>query len=575
MASVCSCPLCLKKIKDPRALPCLHTFCRKCLDQHCNINQHNGAVKCPICNKCHRIPKNGAKGFPKDFKMQNYMETARKKEQSASVAMCQRHPTMEVSYFCKERTCQDLLCSQCVVHNHRFHDIQPVKSTYKERVRLLKMMERATQHNRELVQYARSELDQNTDEILEEVKRQIKKCHAKLDLLERRITNDVNHRAYEEHLWINEREKNTLQEADSLVERISDTIPNMALSSWDKLLGRDFYRLHDILDNWSLEYSLLKVDTSKITAVDNALSTDMDEFFVKILPEKVLTGVPVVGCDMLTAPKEAKPTVTWQQKDYNIRGVACHQYGGGGVTVVSSSHLRVYKQTNGEMFHSNEHKDDVNRVTTFRGSCHAVLDRHHDEVRIYYDWPIFLSNEKRTICVPGRAGYALSGTENYLVVSTRHNKIVCYAVDSSPEKKWHLNLESVTPRSLSAMETRNELVVVVANSCTDGIPEKKAKGLVALNDSTKAMWWITFKALDMETNLFDLIDMSNDGRFFYVLNSKANCVYLISSDGKVLSKILQNLERPLRIAANPESKDLVVASGGGTVTVYKLLYEKL
>ena len=71
------------------------------------------------------------------------------------------------------------------------------------------------------------------------------------------------------------------------------------------------------------------------------------------------------------------------------------------------------------------------------------------------------------------------------------------------------------------------------------------------------------------------MDMCNDGRFFYVLNAKTDCVYLISSDGKVLSKILQNLDRSLRIAANSESKELVVASGGGRITVYKLLYQKL
>ena len=154
-------------------------------------------------------------------------------------------------------------------------------------------------------------------------------------------------------------------------------------------------------------------------------------------------------------------------------------------------------------------------------------------------------------------------------------QIVCFSVAASPRCKWQIGLESFTPRSLSAMEKQEHLMMVVAQSCgsTNGSPKKNATALMTLHGKT-LVWVMAFATLDRNADRFDLIDMCNDGRYFYMLNARANCVYLVSADGNVLFKILQNLDRPLRMAANSESKDLVVASSGGAVIVYRLLYQK-
>ena len=289
--------------------------------------------------------------------------------------------------------------------------------------------------------------------------------------------------------------------------------------------------------------------------------------------------MPIVLARPKVPPVKVKEAAAWKQKDEDVWGIACHSYGGGGVTIASTLHLRVYKQIEGKMFHSTVYEeDDVCDVTTFDGRNHAVLDRKHGEVRLYYNWPIFHNNENHTIRVRGKAGYCISGTENYLVYSARQNsmaQIVCFSVAASPRFKWQLGLGSFAPRSLSAMEKKGHLMMVVAQSCrsTKGSLKKNATALIALNGKSK-MWVMAFEALDKNADRFDLIDMCNDGCYFYVLNAVANCVYLVSVDGNVLFKTLQNLDRPLRMAANSESKDLVVASGSGTVTVYKLLYKK-
>ena len=130
------------------------------------------------------------------------------------------------------------------------------------------------------------------------------------------------------------------------------------------------------------------------------------------------------------------------------------------------------------------------------------------------------------------------------------------------------------PRSLSAIKTR-QLVVAVANAERR---VKNATALTALNGERNPMWENTFEALDKDADRFDLIDMCNDRCYFCILNTTAGCIYLVSADGNVLSKILKNLyvDYPLRMAINAESKDLVAVTSphGEVVTLYKLLYNQ-
>ena len=131
---------------------------------------------------------------------------------------------------------------------------------------------------------------------------------------------------------------------------------------------------------------------------------------------------------------------------------------------------------------------------------------------------------------------------------------------------------TLTPRCLSALETPKQLLVVAAFNL-DGRPDTTT-ALLAVKGPAELVWNISFETLDPEAEAFDLRDMSNDGNYFYVLNAEGGCVYLISAEGRVLSKILQDLQRPRGIACNSKTRDLVVACGGGAVKVFKLIYKE-
>ena len=55
---ILNCPICLDSYTDPRALPCLHTYCKKCIDQE--RSRRPRVVKCPECRKVCQLGGEGA-----------------------------------------------------------------------------------------------------------------------------------------------------------------------------------------------------------------------------------------------------------------------------------------------------------------------------------------------------------------------------------------------------------------------------------------------------------------------------------------------------------------------------------
>ncbi|XP_071490009.1 uncharacterized protein [Diadema antillarum] len=61
--STISCPVCFEDYDTPKALPCLHTFCLKCLQRW----SAEGSITCPFCNLVHDLPPDGVAGFPTNY----------------------------------------------------------------------------------------------------------------------------------------------------------------------------------------------------------------------------------------------------------------------------------------------------------------------------------------------------------------------------------------------------------------------------------------------------------------------------------------------------------------------------
>ena len=71
-----TCAVCSKPYKDPRTLPCLHSFCLQCLHHEIGKSGSQQLFQCPICERNTSIPEGGANVLPQNFHLGFEVEVA-------------------------------------------------------------------------------------------------------------------------------------------------------------------------------------------------------------------------------------------------------------------------------------------------------------------------------------------------------------------------------------------------------------------------------------------------------------------------------------------------------------------
>ena len=163
-----SCNICSNPFSDPRLLPCLHVFCKSCLETHQSQNQ--GTLTCPSCYKttsCRpsQLPKhlrierevdllkvqqsdnNKAEGYCEDcvspicsdcvsshqrlkpLKGHSIVSLDSAQPQSPPVT-CNFHPNEDIKYYCC--ACKCLCCSDCAVLDHKDRSCKRIKEAVDE-----------------------------------------------------------------------------------------------------------------------------------------------------------------------------------------------------------------------------------------------------------------------------------------------------------------------------------------------------------------------------------------------------------------------------------------------------------
>ncbi|XP_071836446.1 uncharacterized protein [Apostichopus japonicus] len=110
------CSICLDLFKEPKLLPCLHRFCKQCLEPM--LDRHVGRFECPLCKDVCKIPNNRIDGFKTDFHMQSMLQfiqlqkTFENKEERECIS-CEEK--LKVTAYCF--ICKGFFCVQC----YQFH----------------------------------------------------------------------------------------------------------------------------------------------------------------------------------------------------------------------------------------------------------------------------------------------------------------------------------------------------------------------------------------------------------------------------------------------------------------------
>ena len=102
-----TCSVCLDRYKDPRTLPCHHSFCKVCLEhvpaleqadeQHEveTVGQLESGIKCPNCRKSVPLPPGGVSELPPAFLINNLLEV-QKTAESENVQPPRRPPRSDI-----------------------------------------------------------------------------------------------------------------------------------------------------------------------------------------------------------------------------------------------------------------------------------------------------------------------------------------------------------------------------------------------------------------------------------------------------------------------------------------------
>ena len=106
------CGDCLETLKDPKTLPCLHSFCLMCLDDLAadSKRRRQHEISCVVCETSIPVPEeNTFRDFPTSFLLDRFKEilTVLSENQAAKTCMNCNEGKMVISYCF---VCQDYLC---------------------------------------------------------------------------------------------------------------------------------------------------------------------------------------------------------------------------------------------------------------------------------------------------------------------------------------------------------------------------------------------------------------------------------------------------------------------------------
>ena len=113
-----SCSVCMCKFTDPKLLPCLHTFCLKCLSRVQRTSGSREAILCPECRREVIIPGGGdLNALPTNFKINRFLDVLAIKECDTSGVKCGNcENKSEKSSYCFQ--CCSFWCDDCIsFHN--------------------------------------------------------------------------------------------------------------------------------------------------------------------------------------------------------------------------------------------------------------------------------------------------------------------------------------------------------------------------------------------------------------------------------------------------------------------------
>ena len=114
-----TCPVCHDHFQDPKILPCLHYYCKQCIQALALRAGANQPFPCPECRSDTLLPQNDPDQLPTAFFVNRMKEVHAKLEkvQGKVAAKCEMCPGGAATAFCRQ--CAEFICDKCTESHHR------------------------------------------------------------------------------------------------------------------------------------------------------------------------------------------------------------------------------------------------------------------------------------------------------------------------------------------------------------------------------------------------------------------------------------------------------------------------
>ena len=127
-----SCSVCMCPFTEPKQLPCLHSFCLKCLNGIHRTSPRRDVISCPECRKEIRIPASGNPSeFPTNFRINSLLDVLAIKECNTTGVKCGNcDKTSNNCFYCFQCCafwCENFITGHNIIRANKEHRVLAIK----------------------------------------------------------------------------------------------------------------------------------------------------------------------------------------------------------------------------------------------------------------------------------------------------------------------------------------------------------------------------------------------------------------------------------------------------------------
>uniref|UniRef100_A0A6Q2YNP8 RING-type E3 ubiquitin transferase n=1 Tax=Esox lucius TaxID=8010 RepID=A0A6Q2YNP8_ESOLU len=205
------CSICLDRYNNPKVLPCLHTFCERCLQNY--IPPESLTLSCPVCRQTSILPEKGVSALQNNFFITNLMEVLQRDPEcsrpeaysvlesvnaaTAGIPLCcPNHEGKGMEFYCE--SCETAMCLECTEGEHREHVTVPLRDVLEQHKTQLKTQLDAIRNRLpqltaaiELVGEISKQLTERKNEAVTEISSTFEELERALQLRKTVLINDL------------------------------------------------------------------------------------------------------------------------------------------------------------------------------------------------------------------------------------------------------------------------------------------------------------------------------------------------------------------------------------------------